>query len=88
MRELPVAVRRDAAAGVHVRIDLGPKRLRAFKPRIEIEAKLARHLKVRPLPRCDDDAVEHAGAAPDDVDVTVGQRIERAGINGQSAGRS
>ena len=32
----------------------------------------------------DDDAVEQARAARDDVDVAVGQRIERAGIDGES----
>ena len=33
----------------------------------------------------DDDAIEEARAALDDVDVAVGQRIERAGIDGDDA---
>jgi len=60
MRQLPVAVRRRRAAGMQVRIDHGPKRARAFQPRVQIQPKLARHRQVGTLAGADNDAVDRS----------------------------
>ena len=63
MGELAVAVRRHRSAGVQVRVDQRPERLRALQPRVEVEPQLAGQVQVRALSGRDDDPVDGADLA-------------------------